>query len=108
MLTDIVGENEFKKYFKGIKAQRDFNTLKKDQEHLVKLLKNTSSNIRKGIFKFTPIRCKDTKDLNSCKNCTYKDMCFYQSKDLIFVDLPDELKKSKKENLSEIDDGGND
>lgn len=108
LLTDIVGENEFKKYFKGTKAQRDFNTLKKDQEHLVKLLKNTSSNIRKGIFKFTPIRCKDTKDLNSCKNCTYKDMCFYQSKDLIFVDLPDELKKSKKENLSEIDDGGND
>ena len=108
LLTDIVGENEFKKYFKGTKAQRDFNTLKKDQEHLVKLLKNTSSNIRKGIFKFTPIRCKDTKDLNSCKNCTYKDMCFYQSKDLIFVDLPDELKKSKKDNLLEIDDGGND
>lgn len=101
-------KTNLKNTLRELKVQRDFNTLKKDQEHLVKLLKNTSSNIRKGIFKFTPIRCKDTKDLNSCKNCTYKDMCFYQSKDLIFVDLPDELKKSKKENLSEIDDGGND
>lgn len=108
LLTDIVGENEFKKYFKGTKAQRDFDTLKKDQEHLIKLLKNTSSNIRKGNFKFTPIRCKVAKDLNSCNNCIYKDMCFYRSKDLIFVDLPDELKKSKKDNLLEIDDGGND
>lgn len=93
-----VNQDESFSYHSKIVSEEDMRVLSSLAEEKIK---EAGMNISKGDFQIQP-KVIDLKDKISCEHCSFKDLCYYTEKDVIYLNSDKTfLRKEEKNGLDE-------